>query len=103
MTPERAMEILDPEHREHYESMEPVNEACRMGMEALRRVQVLERALQLACECYVDIFFEQYKLIEWIVSDDKLLYAHDFVMPEIIKEAEKELEEQRNAKIHRRE
>lgn len=35
MTIERAMEILDPEHREHYESIEPVNEACRMGREAL--------------------------------------------------------------------
>ena len=27
MTTERAIEILDPEHREHYESMEPANEA----------------------------------------------------------------------------
>lgn len=36
MTIERAIEILDPEHREHYESIEPVNEACRMGMEALQ-------------------------------------------------------------------
>ena len=34
---ERAIEILDPEHREHYESIEPVNEACRMGMEALKK------------------------------------------------------------------
>lgn len=25
---ERAIEILDPEHRERYESIEPVNEAC---------------------------------------------------------------------------
>lgn len=33
---ERAIEILDPEHREKYESMEPVNEACRMGMVALQ-------------------------------------------------------------------
>ena len=33
---ERAIEILDPEHREQYESLKPVNEACRMGMEALR-------------------------------------------------------------------
>ena len=43
----RAREILDPEHREQlnkeperreaYESLEPVNEACRMGAEALRR------------------------------------------------------------------
>lgn len=37
MTIDRAIEILDPEHREHYASIEPVNEACRMGMEALRK------------------------------------------------------------------
>ncbi len=36
MTNERAIEILSPEHREHYPSIEPVNEACRMGMEALK-------------------------------------------------------------------
>ncbi len=34
---ERAIEILNPTHREHYESLEPVNEACRMGMEALKK------------------------------------------------------------------
>ena len=34
MTIERAIEILDPKHREHYESIDPVEEACRMGMEA---------------------------------------------------------------------
>lgn len=32
---ERAIEILDPAHREHYESIEPVEEACRMGIAAL--------------------------------------------------------------------
>lgn len=32
---ERAIEILDPEHRENYDGMDEVNEACRMGMEAL--------------------------------------------------------------------
>ena len=36
---ERAIEILDPEHREHYESIDPVIEACRMGMEALERTR----------------------------------------------------------------
>ena len=36
---ERAIEILDPEHRERYDDLEEVNEACRMGMEALRIVQ----------------------------------------------------------------
>lgn len=35
MSIERAFEILDPTHRERYESLEPVNEACRMGRAAL--------------------------------------------------------------------
>lgn len=34
---ERAIEILNLEHRKHYDSIETVNEACRMGMEALKR------------------------------------------------------------------
>lgn len=37
MTIDRAIEILDPEHRENYDGMDEVNEACRMGMEALKR------------------------------------------------------------------
>lgn len=36
MTLQRAIEILNPEHREHYDGIETVNEACRMGMEALK-------------------------------------------------------------------
>lgn len=39
MTIERAIEILNPEHREHYDSIETVNEACRMGMEALQQTR----------------------------------------------------------------
>lgn len=39
MTIERAIEILNPEHREHYDSIETVNEACRIGMEALKRTR----------------------------------------------------------------
>ena len=34
---ERAIEILNPEHQEHYDGLDEVNEACRMGMEALGR------------------------------------------------------------------
>ena len=37
MTNERAIEILDPEHREHYKSIEPIKTACRMGMDALQK------------------------------------------------------------------
>nr|DAW33488.1 MAG TPA: Protein of unknown function (DUF551) [Caudoviricetes sp.] len=36
---ERAIEILDPEHRENYDGMDEVNEACRMGMKALKRTR----------------------------------------------------------------
>lgn len=39
MTIERAIEIMNPEHRERYDSIETVNEACRMGMEALQRTR----------------------------------------------------------------
>ena len=39
---ERAIEILDPEHREQYESLKPVNEACRMDM-----VTHIERQAQI--------------------------------------------------------
>ena len=37
MTYERAAEILDPDHRENYDSHETVKEACRMGMDALKK------------------------------------------------------------------
>lgn len=37
MTYERAAEILDPEHRENYDSLETVKEACQMGMDALKK------------------------------------------------------------------
>ena len=33
---ERAIEMLNPEHREEYKSMDEINEACRLGMEALK-------------------------------------------------------------------
>lgn len=39
MTIDRAIEILDPEHRENYDGIDEVNEACRMGMEALERTR----------------------------------------------------------------
>lgn len=37
MTIKRAIEILDPTHREHYDSIETVCDACRMGMQALEK------------------------------------------------------------------
>lgn len=41
MTIDRAIEILDPEHRENFDGMDEVNEACRMGMEALERTRLI--------------------------------------------------------------
>lgn len=46
MTIERAIEILDPEHREHYDSIETVNEACRMGMNALKELSELKEKIK---------------------------------------------------------
>lgn len=45
MTPERAIEILDPTHREHYESIEPINEAMRMGQAAIERCMVAKKPI----------------------------------------------------------
>ena len=42
MTLERAAEILDPNHREHYDSIETVNEACEIGRQAIFK-QIKER------------------------------------------------------------
>lgn len=39
MTIDRAAEILDPNHRERYDGLDEVNQACRMGMEALERTR----------------------------------------------------------------
>lgn len=64
MTDERAIEILDPEHREHYESIEPVEEACRIGIKAIKRVKELEAenaALRERLEkidSYIKVFIE---------------------------------------------
>ena len=43
MTPERAIEILDPTHREHYDSIKPINEAMRMGQAAIERCMIAKK------------------------------------------------------------
>lgn len=50
MTPERAMEILDPEHREHYDCIDPVNEACQIGRKAISRVMIAKKPKMLAMQ-----------------------------------------------------
>lgn len=37
MTYERAAEILDPKHRESYESLAIVEEACQIGADAIKK------------------------------------------------------------------
>lgn len=39
MTIDRAIEILNPDHHESYDSLATVEEACRMGMRALERLK----------------------------------------------------------------
>lgn len=46
MTDERAMEILDPNHREHYDSIEPVNQACLIGIKAIKKVAKLNAEIK---------------------------------------------------------
>lgn len=56
MTFDRAIEILDPEHREHYDSIEIVNEACRMGMSALKRCKPTKPINNWDCpNCHIPV------------------------------------------------
>jgi len=41
---DRAIEILNPEHREGHPNMDEINEACRMGMEAMQELRDRENA-----------------------------------------------------------
>ena len=41
---DRAIEILNPEHREDHPNMDAINEACRMGMEAMQELRDRENA-----------------------------------------------------------
>lgn len=52
MTLERAMEILDPNHREHYENIEVVEEACRIGMKAIEK-QIPKKPINVGGGKYV--------------------------------------------------
>lgn len=52
---ERAMEILDPEHRENYDSIDIVNEACRIGIEALKKQMPLKLIPPTEGECEISM------------------------------------------------
>lgn len=60
MTFDRAIEILNPEHREHYDSLETVNEACRMGMEALKRRKPTKLINGYCPYCHIPAFGYNY-------------------------------------------
>lgn len=60
ITVDRAIQILDPTHRERYESLEEVNEACRMGMKALRRLRDRDFVAVVRCrDCQYALEFDE--------------------------------------------
>lgn len=60
ITVDRAIQILDPKHRERYESLEEVNEACRMGMKALRRLRDRDFVAVVRCrDCRYALEFDE--------------------------------------------
>ncbi len=69
MEAKRAIEILDPEHREHYDSIEPVNEACRMGMEALRELEAYKKAVSMMAQYIVEVGLVDVHLCDEIPDD----------------------------------
>ena len=76
MTVERAIEILNPEHREHYESIEPVNEACRMGMKALEK-QIPKNHFKNECECIVN-YEMLYKAIDNKCKSENCYFHNEY-------------------------
>lgn len=121
MTNERAIEILDPEHREHYESIEPINEACRIGIAAIKRVKELEaenaelrarleKAVELPCKLGdtiyqtdtngIGIFKSTVKNIifetDGVAFDERAIGERIFLTEEAVKEKMKKLQEKYN-------
>lgn len=70
MTIDRAIEILNPEHRENYNGLDEVNEACRMGMEALKRTRWIPVTESLP-ECLPSIFKTAYSKTVLVYTSDK--------------------------------
>lgn len=118
MTDERAMEILDPDHREHYESIEPINEACRIGIAAIKRTKELEaenaelrarleKAVELPCKVGdtiyqtgtngTRIFKSTVKNIifetDGVAFDERAIGESIFLTEEAVKEKMKKLQE----------
>lgn len=87
MKVERAIEILNPEHREHYDGMDEVNEACRMGMEALERTRWIPCSERLpeknvsVLGWYKDNPFARYcpEIVSWNGKGWVFVYAQRYV------------------------
>lgn len=69
MTIDRAIEILNPEHRENYDGMGEVNEACRMGMEALRELEAYKKAVSMMAQYIVEVGLVDVHLCDAIPDD----------------------------------
>lgn len=78
MTIERAMEILNPDQRECYEGLDEVNEACRMGMAALK--EGLDRENQADAQAEVKLYE---KLIEKYGAG-KVLYQAELALHDLL-------------------
>ena len=103
---DRAIEILNPEHRENYDGMDEVNEACRMGMEALERtrwIPVSERLPEkndqwVLCLCVsgaIEVLKFDYTMWNWDAQYPGRCYMENYVthwmpLPEPPKEEQKQ-------------
>lgn len=86
MTPERAMEILNPNHKEKYDSLETVNEACRFGINAIREIQDAKKTLKGKIESYKEIIEKlkeihaSQELITNVISEYHAVYEYYLVL-----------------------
>ena len=69
MEVKRAIEILDPDHRERYDSLEPVIEACQMGMEALQELDAYKKAVSMMARYIVEVGLVDVHLCDEIPDD----------------------------------
>ena len=72
---DRAIEILDPKHRENYDGMDEVNEACRMGMEALKRTRWIPCSERMPKLIKNDLGVEYSETVFVLTSGRKIMAA----------------------------
>ena len=104
MTIDRAIEILDPEHWEIYDGVDEVNEACRMGMEALERTRWIPCSERLPekndqwvlCLCVsgaIEVLKFDYTMWNWDAQYPGRCYMENYVthwmpLPQLPKEVQ---------------